>query len=73
MNRIKLEGQRVADIQIEGKNLGIELLQKGLAWCAKGNSQLDYENFEKTARANKLGLWSAPNPVPAENSAIENT
>lgn len=49
-------------------NLSEELLKKGLAWHYKEYDKSKYlQELEDKARAEKVGLWSSPNPIyPSE-------
>lgn len=48
----------------EGKDVGAEMLKAGMAWHFKGYDRSEeYANLEKSARGNKIGLWSDKNPV----------
>ena len=53
-------------VLLEGQDVGVELLQAGLAWycdrSARPNSAL--AEAEAGARAAERGLWSDPEPVP---------
>lgn len=58
-------GRTVAFVFYEKKNLSEELLKVGLAWhYVKYDKSKYLQELEDTARKNKTGLWSLPNPVP---------
>ena len=58
-------GRSVAWITYDKKNLAEELLKAGLAWHYKEYDKSKYlQSLEDTAKANKIGLWSLPNPIP---------
>lgn len=58
-------GRTVAFVFYEKKNLSEELLKAGLAWhYIKYDKSKYLQELEDTARKNKTGLWSLPNPVP---------
>jgi endonuclease YncB( thermonuclease family) len=50
------------------KNLSEELLKNGLAWHYSRYDKTKYlQDLEDTARKDKVGLWSLPNPImPSE-------
>lgn len=59
--------QRVVGIVFlpNGLKLNNELLKAGLAWQYRHyDKSTEYEELERNARRNKLGLWAHPNPVP---------
>ncbi|SNA83488.1 Micrococcal nuclease-like nuclease [Flavobacterium psychrophilum] len=66
-------GRTVAFIIYENKNLSEELLKIGLAWhYVKYDKSKYLQELEDTARKNKVGLWSLPNPiVPSEFRAVK--
>jgi len=49
-----------------GSNLNEELVKQGLAWWSDKYAPNDknLKAYQETARAQKLGLWAAPNPTP---------
>jgi len=58
----------VANVIIDGKSLNEELVKAGYAWvypqyCKIPACQKWYQ-YEAEARAQKIGLWSHPNPIP---------
>lgn len=58
-------GRTVAWVFYENKNLSEELLMFGLAWhYTKYDKSKFLQELEDTARNNKTGLWSLPNPIP---------
>jgi len=58
-------GREVAWILYDNKNLSEELLKNGLAWHYSKYDKSKYlQALEDNARKNKVGLWSAPNPIP---------
>jgi micrococcal nuclease len=61
-------GRSVANVLIDGKSLNEELVKAGYAWvypqyCKTPVCQKWYK-YESEARAQKIGLWSHPNPIP---------
>lgn len=49
----------------DGRSLNRELVRAGYAWCyRKYSKDPDLPALEADARANRRGLWSAPNPIP---------
>jgi len=60
-------GRTVALVMLEnGKSLNRELVEAGMCWWDKLHAPNDPQlaAAESNARARKLGLWAAPNPVP---------
>ena len=59
-------GRTVAWVSVDGKSLNKELLRAGLAWWYRyyAENEHELEKLEAEARRNKIGLWSAPNPIP---------
>lgn len=59
-------GRTVAWVTVDGRSLNKELVRNGLAWWyrrhAENETELKLE--EAAARAQKIGLWSHPHPVP---------
>ena len=59
-------GRTVGTIYLDGKNINRAMVQRGYAWWyrryAKYNRPL--QEAEKYAQAQKLGLWSDPDPIP---------
>jgi endonuclease YncB( thermonuclease family) len=55
----------VGEVSCQGQDVGAHLVVSGLAW-AYGGFVKDNKLFEmqSTARAQRLGLWSSPNPIP---------
>ena len=61
-------GRTVADIMVNEKSLSEELVKAGYAWvypqyCKTPVCKKWYQ-YEAEARAQKIGLWSHPNPIP---------
>jgi endonuclease YncB( thermonuclease family) len=56
----------VGDVVLaDGRSLGRELLQAGLAWCYRRYAHdPELVRLEDEARAARRGLWSEPHPVP---------
>jgi endonuclease YncB( thermonuclease family) len=64
-------GRLVCLVFFDGTDAGLELLKAGLAWAyehylpeAPADVQHSYRDAERTAREQRLGLWSDPNPQP---------
>lgn len=64
-------GRIVGVVMVGRTDAGLGLIQQGLAWHYKryANEQtpqqrLDYDEAEISARAIRVGLWDAPNPMP---------
>ncbi len=58
-------GRYIAEVFYDQKNLGQELLRNGMAWHYVRYSSDPYlQQIEDGARAHKVGLWSAKDPIP---------
>lgn len=57
-------GRILGKVYFENTCINEELLKMGLAWhYKKYNADEDLAQLEYTARMNKIGLWSQPNPI----------
>jgi micrococcal nuclease len=55
----------VARVYIDGQDLSLEIIKAGLAWYYRfSRSDPVLSAAEKTARKQKIGLWSMPDPIP---------
>jgi endonuclease YncB( thermonuclease family) len=64
-------GRRVCNVSVEGRDVGLALVQAGAAWhfraYAQEQSPADrarYARAEEAARTLKAGLWADPEAVP---------
>ena len=64
-------GRTVAQVGVDGKDVGEEMLRQGLAWVyeryineASTEIQDTYRKSQEEAKADKRGLWSDPNSIP---------
>jgi len=58
-------GRTVVRVYIDGQDLSLELVKAGLAWYFNAfSSDPVLAAAEKTARNQKIGLWSMSNPIP---------
>jgi micrococcal nuclease len=64
-------GRTVAQVGVDGKDVGTEMLRQGLAWVydhyiteASTEVQDTYRKTQEEAKADRLGLWSDPNSIP---------
>jgi micrococcal nuclease len=58
-------GRLVARIRVDGEDLSLALVRRGLAWHYKRySSDPALANAERQARADRVGLWAQSNPVP---------
>ena len=64
-------GRAVGQVFFQGKDIGLSLLDAGMAWHYKkysgDQSLLDrgrYSKAESSASANRLGLWAEGSPIP---------
>lgn len=73
INTVKVDpyGRAVAKVSIEGRDVGLMLLQAGLAWHFKRyesdqtrDDRESYARAEQDARRHSFGLWSDARPTP---------
>ncbi len=58
-------GRLVARVQVEGKDVSLELVKAGLAWHYKRySSDPGLAAAEQQARAEEVGVWSLADPLP---------
>ena len=58
-------GRLVARVEVDTKDVALELVKAGLAWHYKRySSDLGLAAAEQQARAEKLGIWSLADPTP---------
>lgn len=64
-------GRAIGKILVQGQDASLVQVQRGLAWHYKAyereqsaNDRKLYDFAENEARANRRGLWVAPDPVP---------
>jgi hypothetical protein len=64
-------GRTVAQVGVNGKDIGVEMIRQGLAWVydryiteASTEVQETYRKAEEEAKAERLGLWIDPNSIP---------
>lgn len=64
-------GRFIANIYVDGDDIGLKLLEAGLAWHFKkysydqaANDRKRYAQAEVQARAERRGLWEDKSPVP---------
>jgi endonuclease YncB( thermonuclease family) len=57
-------GRMVADVAIEGRDVGLAMVEAGLAWhFTRYSSDQRLAAAEREARAAKRGLWRDPSPI----------
>lgn len=57
-------GRLIGNIHHDGYNLNVEMVRSGLAWVYRRYSDSpELLRFEQEAKAQRIGLWAAPNPV----------
>lgn len=61
----------VGKLEANGKDLNLEMIRQGMAWYfakyrkdVATSDQAKYEKAQNTARASRLGLWKASDPMP---------
>jgi endonuclease YncB( thermonuclease family) len=64
-------GRTVAQVGVDGKDAGLEMVRQGLAWVyeqyiteASLEVQETYRKAQEEAKADRQGLWSDPNSIP---------
>jgi endonuclease YncB( thermonuclease family) len=64
-------GRTVAQVGVDGKDAGLEMVRQGLAWVyeqyipeASSEVQETYRKAQEEAKADRQGLWSDPNSIP---------
>ncbi len=64
-------GRTVAQVVVDGKDVGVEMLRLGLAWVydryiteASAETKETYQTARDEAREGRLGLWSDANSIP---------
>lgn len=64
-------GRIVGVVLVDGKDVGLALLESGLAWHFKryaheqsANERAAYARAEDLARAGRIGLWREQDPIP---------
>jgi micrococcal nuclease len=64
-------GRTVAQVGVDGKDVGVEMLRQGMAWVyeryiteATTEIQNTYRKAQEDAKADKRGLWSDPSSIP---------
>ncbi len=56
-------GRLLAVLWVEGQDINAALVAQGCAWAYPGTGEA-YRDEEAQARAQGLGLWAQPNPIP---------
>lgn len=58
-------GRTMGKLRIDGVESNLEQIKRGMAWVdVKQAKDPVYEQAERQARTNHVGLWSEPNPLP---------
>lgn len=64
-------GYRLASLAVNGQDVGLELIEKGLSWCHFEESsgltpdwKMAYQLAENEAKKGDIGIWETWNPVP---------
>lgn len=66
-NGVGKDKRAACQIEIEGKDVGTEMIRKGMAWLYRRFSQdPTLMALEDYARKNKVGLWAGKNPIDPE-------
>jgi micrococcal nuclease len=70
-NAIDRYGRTVAQVKADGKDVGTEMLQQGLAWVydryiADASTEIQdvYRESQDQAKVDRRGLWSDPSSIP---------
>lgn len=63
-------GRKICVIYVNGVDAGLQLVNQGLAWHYKqyskeqtSDDRMNYAYAEENARAQRVGLWTEPNPM----------
>lgn len=63
--KIDKYGRTLANVSREGRDIGIQMVDSGMAWHYKKYSKDETLAMgERMARENKIGLWAESNPTP---------
>ncbi|MCB1024450.1 MAG: thermonuclease family protein [Acidobacteria bacterium] len=64
-------GRVIAEVFVDGKNINVEQIKRGLAWHYKHHEKqqtaaerLIYSKAQDFAKENRIGLWAESDPVP---------
>ena len=58
-------GRSVGTVYRDGEDINLIQIQRGMAWVYRQYANdPNYFRMEKTARQERIGLWSDPSPVP---------
>lgn len=58
-------GRMVAIVYLDKLRVNEELLKAGLVWHFREyDNNPEWQQLESTARRNRMGIWSHPNPIP---------
>ena len=58
-------GRTMGKLRIDGVEINLEQIKRGMAWVdVKQAKDPVYEQAERQARTDHVGLWSEPNPLP---------
>lgn len=59
------KGQWLADVFLQGRNIGSSMVAQGQAWVSGERvSDLGVYQLQTNAKSKKLGLWGQTNPIP---------
>lgn len=57
-------GRRIGRVLVDGQEANVEQVRAGLAWVySRYNHDGQLPTLESTARSQRIGLWSDPNPL----------
>lgn len=69
--KFKPDGQILGNVFLNGKDVGLEMIQTGFAWLddeqeelLNSNNRSRYESSETNARSQSIGLWQDQAPIP---------
>ena len=57
-------GKRLVSFALDGVDMRIQLLDKGLAWTTDTSKEEDHVRRQERAKAAGIGLWTEVNPTP---------
>jgi len=58
------DDRMIGRVALDGEDLSLRLVEEGLAWCVKKNSDKKLVKAQKKAKKAKKGLWKQAKPTP---------
>lgn len=60
-------GREIGTVYLNGQDINRQMVEIGYAWSYRRYPQKDYNEVEKVARKQKLGLWKDAHPIYPED------